>query len=295
LLGPDGFSIPGVETEDVDFITSGTGTAVWDLMSPAPVEAFSTAHQTLNVDLRIGEETATLDQATSISFDIVSIPDAGTFNLWEVGELRLVGDAVRVVSDVRVTPSSSRLQAGAAWLVSKQTVAAGFQTSFQFQISGVVQNPGDGFAFVIQNESNSALGSEASGNGYKGMGNSVAVEFDTTYHDYEEDPVPQHIAVHTLGAADNTAHERASIGSAETPIDLADGQVHTVTIEYSPGILNVYLDGDENPVLSVEIDLAATIRLDDGAAWVGFTASTEPGFRENHDILSWTFESEPST
>ncbi len=37
-------------------------------------------------------------------------------------------------------------------------------------------------------------------------------------------------------------------------------------------------------------DEVAVLRLDDGKAWVGFTASTEPGFRENHDILSWTFD-----
>ena len=73
-----------------------------------------------------------------------------------------------------------------------------------------------------------------------------------------------------------------------------DGEVHTVRIRYIPGTLDVFLDGDEEPILSVEIDLADTLNLGaDGTAWVGFSASTEPGFREAHDILDWTFTVQP--
>jgi hypothetical protein len=211
----------------------------------------------------------------------------------EVGEVRLIGSAAASGTVLRLTPSTDRSQAGAAWLTAKQAVGAGFEATFRFQISGVERNPGDGFAFVIQNTSDSAIGSEgiASGIGYKRMPNSVAVEFDTVLHDYERDPSGNHIAVHTGGTGPNTAHQSASLGSASPPFQLWDGRVHTVRIEYTPGMLTVFLDDSTNAVLSVELDLADTLRLDDGGAWVGFTASTEPGFRENHDILGWSFSS----
>jgi hypothetical protein len=153
-------------------------------------------------------------------------------------------------------------QPGAAWLSAKQSVADGFVTEFSFQISGVEQNPGDGFAFVIQNSYDRTLGGqvglgEASGMGYKGMSDSVAVEFDTTFHDYENDPDEDHIAVHTSGTEPNTTHQRASLGSAVSPVELWDGQLHEVRIEYSPGTLAVFLDASV-PILEVELNVTDT-------------------------------------
>lgn len=288
-LGPDGLAVPGIETVDVDLVTSGSGTATWDLTGPIPIKAFSTADQTLKAELAVGEQKAALDQSVSMSLLLARAPGPGLFDLWDVGELQLVGDAERFVSHLRVTPSKNRLQAGAAWLITKQPVADAFETSFRFRISGVEQNPGDGFAFVIQNSSAFALGTDSYGIGYNDIPRSVAVEFDTTLQEYSGDPGSQHLGVHTRGMASNSSHESASLGSTIPPVVFADGETHRVTIKYSPGTLLVFLDDPDTPVLSVEIDIADAVRLDDGTAWIGFTASTEPGFRENHDILDWTF------
>ena len=125
------------------------------------------------------------------------------------------------------------------------------------------------------------------------MRNSVAVEFDTTYHDYEQDPRGDHIAVHTHGTEPNTTHQQAMLGSV-TPAGVRwHDQVHTVRIDYTPDTLSVFLDDLQNPVLEIGLDLSDTLRLDDGAAWVGFTASTEPGFTNRHDLLEWSIESRP--
>lgn len=70
--------------------------------------------------------------------------------------LNLVLDAKQSFDVLRLTPSK-REQAGAAWFTAKLMVLNGFETTFQFQ----VPPPGraDGFAFVIQNWSDSAIGS----------------------------------------------------------------------------------------------------------------------------------------
>ena len=68
-----------------------------------------------------------------------------------------------------------------------------------------------------------------------------------------------------------------------------DAEVHTVKIVYSPGSIAIFLDDLGSPLLEVFLDIASVLDLDEGRAWVGFTASIEPGFQENHDIVSWSF------
>jgi len=68
------------------------------------------------------------------------------------------------------------------------------------------------------------------------------------------------------------------------PVNLKDRKVHGVRIVYQPPILKVVLD--EKTVLTSTVDLSTVVDAD-GAAYVGFTASTGNGF-ENHDILNWS-------
>ncbi|GAG42201.1 unnamed protein product, partial [marine sediment metagenome] len=73
---------------------------------------------------------------------------------------------------------------------------------------------------------------------------------------------------------------------------LGDGQPHTATIQYDAmaETLNVYLDdpGLVAPALAVSINLSETLELDQGQAWVGFTA-TNWNLPLNEDILNWSF------
>jgi hypothetical protein len=66
--------------------------------------------------------------------------------------LRLVGSAVLNGKMLRLTPAE-RHMAGAAWFEKKLTVSGGFETSFEFQLTGQGGlGPGaDRFAFVLQN------------------------------------------------------------------------------------------------------------------------------------------------
>jgi lysophospholipase L1-like esterase len=212
--------------------------------------------------------------------------------------LNLVGNAVRLEDRLRLTADQEG-QTGAAWLPAKQSVQGGFEATFQWQISRNGQEGGaDGFAFVIQNASGLALGDGRSGIGYNGIPNSLAVEFDTLQNPPEEfggqlgDPNGNHISVQTRGALPNSADPTFSLGSTTQgppaiPL-LADGNVHNAKVVYVPGTLTIFLDNLTSPVLSVPVDLGTTLSLDNGQAWVGFTAATG-GRSQAHDILSFSF------
>ena len=129
--------------------------------------------------------------------------------------------------------------------------------------------------------------------GYAGITNSLAVEFDTWDNNESgqflvRDPDDNHVSVQTRGTETNAEFKAFSLGLTPNFPELSDGQVHAVKIEYIPGTLSIYVDDLQLPVLAVKTDLETLLTLDDGKAWVGFTAATWNAF-ENHDILNWAF------
>ena len=218
--------------------------------------------------------------------------------------LSLVGQAREAAGAVSLTRKSPGPAAGAVWTSDEVPVAGGFETQFVFEIDHVSWfTIGDGMAFVIQDVGPDAIGGGASGNGYKGMPSSLAVEFDTTYHDYEGDPrgsVPgdgppelltNHVAVHTMGSHANTSHSQARIGSvALRDVRLYDRVAHLGLVRYEPGLLSVFVDDMTVPVLEVDVDLADILGPGDQTAWIGFTAGTEPGFYSDFLIHGWTLD-----
>jgi hypothetical protein len=202
-------------------------------------------------------------------------------NFSSTAGLNLVGNAAQFNDRLRLTPAISD-QRGAAWFTTRQFVQDGFSTTFQFQIT---QPGADGFTFAIQNTDVSALGDGSfggSGLGYHNIPNSLVVEFDTFGECNSQ------ISVHTRGAGPNSADESASIGSTCNVPDLKDGGVHTVRVDYVPGTMRIFIDSFSNALLTVPVDLATTLNLDNGRAFAGFTAATG-GIAENHDILNWFF------
>ena len=80
------------------------------------------------------------------------------------------------------------------------------------------------------------------------------------------------------------------IGWVSRRIDYSDGAVHTVKILYVPGNLQVFLDDLANPLMTVYVNLAKLMNLDEGQAWVGFTGSGGADW-QNQDVASWSFSS----
>ena len=80
-------------------------------------------------------------------------------------------------------------------------------------------------------------------------------------------------------------------GLADLP-DFSDGAVHTAKVTYVPGSLAVFYDDAAQPCLTVPLDIANTLALSDGYAFVGFTA-TSGGHLEVHDILEFNMVPAP--
>lgn len=55
------------------------------------------------------------------------------------------------------------------------------------------------------------------------------------------------------------------------------------------GTLAIYLDDMLTPLFIVPLNLDATLKLDNGRAYVGFTAATGTEMWQQHDIMSWHF------
>lgn len=215
--------------------------------------------------------------------------------------LQLVGTAMQSDSVIDINGFAPKL-AGGLWHFDKQHVARGFTTSFRFQITDTSGQDdaagatgGDGFAFVIQNSEPAPLGGSGGRLGYDAIKNSIAIEFDT-YHNDEPgfgDPNGNHIAVHTTGTGNNSASHSFAIASNTRIPNLSDGRAHTVTIVYTDGGLTVYLDDCRTLLLGMSIDIASRIALDNGRAWIGFTASTGSAW-ERHTLHAWRFNARPT-
>ncbi len=218
-----------------------------------------------------------------------------------VRELSLVGDAEVTGETLRLTPAKGD-RAGAAWFREKQPVGSGFETTFQFQLThpGGMGHGADGFAFVLQNSGPEALGGRGSAGGFAVEDHdfhdrrksfvpwSIAVFFDTFRNRDEGDPSNNYLAFCTYGKPSETHWPAPRLAfTPKLPIRLKDQKVHTARILFQPPVLSVFLDDASVPVLESVVDLSIVLDRQ-GAAWVGFTASTGGGY-ENHDILKWSF------
>jgi len=215
-------------------------------------------------------------------------------------ELTMVGDAAVTGKTLRLT-SAKGDQSGAAWFHDKQPVGAGFDSTFQFQMTqqGGLGHGADGFAFVIQNSGADAIGGRGSSGGFavsdpayrhteSAIPWSIAVFFDTYRNREAGDPSDNYVAFCTYGKSSEMRWPAPRLAfTPNLPVRLKDRNVHTARVLFQPPVLTVYLDGSSSPILESVVDLSIVLDRQ-GLAWVGFTASTGGGY-ENHDILNWHF------
>ncbi len=224
-------------------------------------------------------------------------PDASPTNLnanlndfADLASLNLNGSAAGINNRLRLTDTNP-FQAGSTYLTQALQIDGdtSFSSQFQFQISGGQGNGGaDGFSFVLQNSSaeTTALGSSGGDLGYAGIGNSLAVEFDT-YDNGSRDINGNHLSILRNGNVD------AALKTANAPFNLNGGTALTAWVDYSgtTNQLEVYLSNNSvkpsNALLTEELALDAFLG---NQAYVGFTAGTG-GLANNHDILNWSFNS----
>jgi hypothetical protein len=214
-------------------------------------------------------------------------------------DLFLVRDAHRRKHALRLTDSAN-FEVGAAWYREKQQVAGGFETTFTFRLTaqGGGGRGADGLAFVVQNDHRGAIGGYGASAGFmrsdagapgafqSGIVRRLAVFFDTFQNRW--DTSGNHVAICGCGKVVDLRWPPHCMSYSEMlPVNLKDGEVHTVRILYDPPRMAVYLDDIAEPVREGSVDLLSIVG-GEGMAWVGFTAATGGSF-ENHDVLSWKF------
>jgi hypothetical protein len=221
-------------------------------------------------------------------------------NFSSVANLSFNGVALQTGNTLSVTPPVGA-SAGSVWRSGNQSVGLGFVTNFTFRISDVLGVGADGFAFVIQNEGTSALGGTGGALGYAtnlqfpsqiGIGNSVAIEFDTwnNGNNWPDFGNSNHVSIQTNGLSANLPDQAHSMGMGTPSVNLSDANVHAARIVYTPGLMQVFVDDMSTPLISAPITLTNHMALSSGRAFVGFTAATGGAANaERHEILSWDF------
>lgn len=168
-----------------------------------------------------------------------------------------------------------------------------FSTYFIFRIIGSTSRA-DGFTFVIQPNSNTALGADGAFLGYgesneiPGIANSFAVEFDTF-----ENPTLFDINNNHAGIDVNGSVISISVANLNNVgIDVANGTEYHVWIDYN-GNLQVRIGTTNQRANSTLIlnlanfDLPALLGRNSG--FIGFTGATGAQ-SEEHRILLWYFD-----
>lgn len=200
------------------------------------------------------------------------------------GTADLVTSAGRTQQRILRLTGGGFKQSGSAWATTKIDLTESFESTFKVYLHH--GRPGaDGIAFLVQAHGPRALGGWGGGLGYRGISQSVAVEFDTFQN--TPDPSSNHLAV-VLGGDPDT-HE----ATAESSIPLY-GKPFLARVAYDAAEKNLTIavkslsaGATEQLVLEKAVDL--TEKVGASSAWVGFTASTGTALSKQ-DVYSWTVQ-----
>jgi len=183
-------------------------------------------------------------------------------------------------------PQANR--AGWFWHNQTQSVLGGFTTKFQIQMLDrslrcrtIRNNQGntffyehchdhgaDGMAFVIRGPGSAQGGESGREQGYGGINNSIAIEFDTWWNGEYEEKLggAGHIGINTRGHVANNASHKHSLASA--PFEsVRNSLVKTVIVRYTPELFS--LESVHEDVIDNDRLLASTPGhlLGDKALW----------------------------
>ena len=236
-------------------------------------------------------------------------PDVDPGNpLSDVTRLSFVGQAAmpaarQLSGNHALTMPGSGRAAGAMWFSERIDITDDFISTFSFVATNLTGAAADGLAFVIQDQSASALGGTGGALGYAdnpffggnvGITNSLAVEFDTWNNspaNWADGPA-SHAAIHSRCAISNSADESLALlpgTRVNLPVSPTNGNVHTVRIAYLGGTFSVFYNDLVNPIIVVEeLNLADVIAVDDGQAWIGITSAIAAIDQMQMEIIGWS-------
>jgi Chitobiase/beta-hexosaminidase C-terminal domain/Legume lectin domain/Abnormal spindle-like microcephaly-assoc'd, ASPM-SPD-2-Hydin len=211
------------------------------------------------------------------------------------GTMLLNGHAILNGTRLRLTDGGTN-EASSAWYNTPMNIQQ-FTANFSFQITGGTSPTADGFAFVIQGGSGSALGPSGGGLGYgpdnvadpsaspnKPIENSVAIKFDL-YSNAGE-------GVDSTGLyTDGASPTFPAVNMTSSGVNLHTTDLFNVQMSYNgTNLTMVITDANTNATFTQTwaINIPATVGAN--VAYVGFTAGTG-GDTAIQEIIGWTLSS----
>jgi hypothetical protein len=267
------------------YTTNGTTPTTSSTMYTAPITVSSTetvqaiAVATGFTQSAVGSAAYTINSGTTV------INLGGGFT---PGSMVLNGKSVLNGTRLRLTDGGTG-EASSAWYSSTVNIQQ-FTTNFSFQITGGTNPTADGFAFVIQGGSNTALGPSGQGLGYGGTGgipNSVAVKFDLYSNNGEG---PDSTGLYVNGAVPTTP----AIDMTSSGVNVHTSDIFNVQMSYDGTNLTMSItDATTNATFTHAwpINIPGTVGAN--AAYVGFTGGTG-GYTAIQEIIGWTMSSSTS-
>ncbi len=203
------------------------------------------------------------------------------------GAMALNGSSKLNGTRLRLTDGGTS-EAASAWYNSTVNIQQ-FTTNFSFQITGGTAPPADGFAFVIQGGSSTAIGSSGGSLGYgstngSGIPNSIAVKFDLYSNNGEG---ADSTGLYVNGAAPMTP----AIDMTSSGVNLHSTDVFNVQMSYDGTNLTMSItDATTNATFTHTwpINIPGTVGAN--TAYVGFTGGTG-GYTAIQEIIGWTMTS----
>jgi Legume lectin domain/Chitobiase/beta-hexosaminidase C-terminal domain len=254
-------------------------TAAVSVSSSETLKAIATASGFFNSNV----STATYTIGSSVS----SVNLGSGFT---AGAMVLNGTSILNGTRLRLTDGNVN-EAASAWYNSPLSISQ-FTTSFNFQITGGSSPQADGFAFVIQNNSTSALGPMGGGLGYgpdtpggtAGIPNSVAVKFDLFSNAGE--------GVDSTGIyVDGVSPTTPFVDLSTTGINLHSTDVFNVQMTYDGTNLTMIItDTATNATFTQVWPINIPSTIGGTNAFVGFTGGTG-GDTAIQEIIGWTMAS----
>lgn len=199
--------------------------------------------------------------------------------------LTLSGDAYQLGSVIRLTDAQA-WSLGSAFGADPLSIEA-FNAYFSFEFTGYGHEYGsaDGIVFVIKNAF-SGEGINGGSMGYRGIANSIGVEFDNWYNPEYGDPahLHNHIGIDTSGSVNSIAIYDLH------PTEFNGTGVWHAWVDYDGMTLSASVNQSgvkpSAAMISEVIDIPEVVGSYFGV--VGFTAATGAAY-QNHDLLSFYY------
>ncbi len=196
-------------------------------------------------------------------------------------------------------------QAGSVFSINEENVL-NWNTTFHVRLhEGTQPNYADGFAFVIQATSASAVGLGGGGLGYQGVLKSVAIKFDT-FNNEGENGTGGSTGLFYGGSRPTVAHQTGEVNlpldATMVNLDSQSNKVITLSYAYNPAnpgasVLHESITDPDHPSTPFThdymVDIPSLLGLPASGntiGYVGFTGSTgDNSFWEIQDITTWKF------